>query len=257
MCCMNYSGLLIASKAEAQDQDEYEEDQAPKANDIDKRASHIYFKPFDEAKHSQDWHYQMQDGESIEAIAQGSEWVAAITDAGYIRVFSLDGVQKYILNETCQVVTMAGYENLMVIIYHAGLPLFESQQLKCKIIDTKSYKTIYDSRCPVSRGSELNWVGFSEEGMLITMDSNGLITGLNLRNCQWVPLLDLKLKFHENFRQIWIVGFMENELLAIQMLRNEEQPPLSMKSKNRKIPLQAPFLALENDDPDSKDQTLG
>lgn len=52
MCCMNYSGLLIASKAEVQDQDQYEEEQEHKGNEIDKRASHIYFKPFDEAKHS-------------------------------------------------------------------------------------------------------------------------------------------------------------------------------------------------------------
>jgi len=41
------------------------------------------------------------------------------------------------------------------------------------------------------------------------------------------------------------------------MLKNEEQPPLSMKSKNRKIALNAPFLNLENENPDSKDQTLG
>lgn len=50
---------------------------------------------------------------------------------------------------------------------------------------------------------------------------------------------------------------MENELLAIQMLRNEEQPPLSMKSKNKKIALTVPFLAMQDANPDAKDQTLG
>jgi len=61
----------------------------------------------------------------------------------------------------------------------------------------------------------LTWVGFSEEGMLTIMDSNGLVSGLNFRNWKWLPLIDLKIQFHDHFKQIWVVGFMENELLAI------------------------------------------
>ena len=88
---------------------------------------------------------------------------------------------------------MVGYENLIAIIYHSGIPLFDSQQLKCKIIDTKTYATLFDGQCPISHASELNWVGFSEEGMLITMDTNGVVNGLNFKNWKWLPLIDLKV----------------------------------------------------------------
>lgn len=57
MCCMNYSGLLLGSKAEIQDQDQYEEDQEIKENEVDKKASHLYFKPFNDSKTTSDWHY--------------------------------------------------------------------------------------------------------------------------------------------------------------------------------------------------------
>ena len=33
------------------------------------------------------------------------------------------------------VATMVGYENMLVVLYHAGLPIYEHQQIKYKIID--------------------------------------------------------------------------------------------------------------------------
>lgn len=50
---------------------------------------------------------------------------------------------------------------------------------------------------------------------------------------------------------------MDNGLLALQMLRNEDSPPLSMKSRYKAIPLCAPFLDLDQADIDSKEKTLG
>jgi hypothetical protein len=75
MAIMNYTGLVTASKRIQINEDEYEDDLAEnKDNEIDKKYSYIYFKPFDERKQSykNGWHFKMQDHESIEAIAQGS-----------------------------------------------------------------------------------------------------------------------------------------------------------------------------------------
>jgi chromosome transmission fidelity protein 4 len=117
----------------------------------------------------------MPEGEQIEAVALGNDWAAVCTDAKHVRVFSLEGQQKYILQQASQIVTMTGYENLLVIVYHSGVPLYDYQQMNCKIIDTNTFTTLYDSQCPVSVASDLTWVGFSEEGLLTTMDSNGII----------------------------------------------------------------------------------
>ena len=68
-------------------------------------------------------------------MASGTGWCAAYTDAGYIRIFSQDGVQKQVIQQSSLVVTMVGYENMLAIIYHNGLPVYEYQQLKVKIIN--------------------------------------------------------------------------------------------------------------------------
>jgi len=74
--------------------------------------------------------------------------------------------------------------------------------------------------------SYVSWVGFSEEGMLSTMDDNGVLSGFNYYTQQWVPVLDLKKRFTESFRNFWVVGILEHELLGIEMQSGLIQPPL-------------------------------
>ena len=90
---------------------------------IDSKASYVYFKPFNEFNQIADWHFKLNQGESIECLAQGSAWCAVYTDQSYVRIFSIEEVQKYVFIQSSQVVTMTGYENLLVIVYHSGLPI--------------------------------------------------------------------------------------------------------------------------------------
>ncbi len=87
---------------------------------IDKKASYLYFKSFNEQNQLGDWHYKMSPNESIECLAQGSGWCAVYTDFNYIRIFSQEGVQKQILMQGSRIVTMTGYENFLVVIYHVS-----------------------------------------------------------------------------------------------------------------------------------------
>jgi len=258
MAIMNYTGLVTASRLDQIDLDEYEDDLAvQKEDEVDKKYSYIYFKPFDERKSSNGWHFKMQDHESIEAIAQGSSWVACSTDAGYLRIFSTDGIQKYVMHYPSMVVSMTGYENLLAIFYHAGLPIMGHQQLKCRIIDTNTYKTVFDDFAPVSKHGDLIWVGFSDEGMLITLDNMGVISGFDFRNSQWIPLLDLKNKFPETYHRVWVVGFMENSLMYIELAKDQIQPHESLKSKYKRLELHVPMLEHDSEViTDKKEQNL-
>jgi len=78
---------------------------------------------------------------------------------------------------------MVGYENMLVVVYHAGLPIFEHQQLKYKVIDcglgqytsalgmtgNKQYSVLFEGQFPISKDNYIKWLGFSEEGMLATL----------------------------------------------------------------------------------------
>lgn len=143
---------------------------------------------------------------------------------------------------------MTGYENLLAVFYHGSLPVYDQQQIKCKIIDMNNYKTVYNDFIHISRRSQLTWVGFSDEGMLITMDDKAVISGLNFKEEQWIPIFDLKQKFPKSFDRIWIVGFMEHKLMYIELQGDQLQPHEQLKSKYKQIDLQIPLIFNEKDE---------
>ena len=128
MAAMNYSGMILASKAQESDLDKYEDDEDDMEIDGDdkknKKSSNIYFRPFSEWKTLKDWRFELKDGESVEGVAIGAGWCAAYTDFGYIRVFSSNGIQKYVFSVGSPLLTMVGYENILALVYHSGPPVY-------------------------------------------------------------------------------------------------------------------------------------
>jgi hypothetical protein len=149
MCSIGHSGMLLASKGtdtgmEDEEMDDFispEDDEDVEMAGADneekkrKRHAHIQFKAFNTYKNIKDWHFALKNGEQVECLALGSGWAAAATDYGYIRVFSSEGVQRTIICQGTPFVTMAGYENLLAVVYHAGPAVYGCQALKLKIFD--------------------------------------------------------------------------------------------------------------------------
>lgn len=96
-----------------------------------------------------------------------------------------------------------------------------------KVIDinNRNYQIVYDIELPITKFSNLIWIGFSEEGMLYTYDNEGVLRTLNPFNKQWVPVLDFKYILPDSYGQyLWIVGVSANEVLVIEMPKNYEAP---------------------------------
>ena len=75
-------------------------------------------------------------------------------------------------------VSMAAYEDLLVIVYHTGPPSWGTQVLDMKILRIEKTRAFHlgIASVPLVYESYLKWLGFSEEGMLFSHD-----TGENLR----------------------------------------------------------------------------
>lgn len=96
--------------------------------------------------------------------------------------------------------------------------------------------------------SNLSWVGFSEEGLLCTMNDNGVVSALNMKIEQWIPILDLKSIYTETYSNFnfWVAGLMENELFVLELPSHAEQPSIKRtKTIYKRIPLQFPLLDME------------
>ena len=120
----------------------------------------------------------------------------------------------------------------------------------------KSFSILADVECPVTRYSNLVWVGYSEEGQIFTYDNEGIVRMLNPVNNQWIPALDFNQVHLQNSNGLWIVGIYENEVLAIELPKNYQAPPPNLKSFVRRFKLKIPFLDQEKKDVDSKELTL-
>jgi len=60
-------------------------------------------------------------------------------------------------------------------------------------------------------------------------------------------LVDLKDNFPDNFKSIWIVGFMENFLMYIELLKDQIQPHETMRAKYKKLNFKIPFIEKEDE----------
>ena len=61
-----------------------------------------------------------------------------------------------------------------------GEPLGDSQKLGYQVLDVGGKRELSKGDLCLSPGSELTWLGTSEEGMVVSMDSAGLVSGLTL-----------------------------------------------------------------------------
>lgn len=81
-------------------------------------------------------------------------------------------------------VTITAYENLLVVAYHEGVPMWGSQCIAMNLyfIDSNpnQIKIVNSNHIPVRPTSTLTYLQFSEEGMLISRDSSGQIRAYSL-----------------------------------------------------------------------------
>lgn len=150
---------------------------------------------------------------------------------------------------------MCGYENLLVVVYHQGPSIFGCQALRMKVINmnNRSYKTMLDTEFPVSRDATVEWVSFSDEGLLVSFDEEGVMRAFNFINEQWSPIMDFKQRHADVYAQLWIVGVTEDEVLAIEMARDHLAPLLAQKNQIRRYKMKMPLLKQDNDNIDAKE----
>ncbi|KAI2496742.1 Minichromosome loss protein [Fragilaria crotonensis] len=165
---------------------------------------------------NKDWVVALPDGELAMGCATGEGWAACITNRRFLRTFSAGGNQGPVIWMNGDPVTIVGRSRFVAVFYHEAVPLPDgTQKLGYAIYDAISAEEIVTgSLSCISSRSSLSWVGFSKEGSLMIMDSDGMLSmlsvlvagmGANINGKQfswsWSPMLDTvglrnRLKIH-------------------------------------------------------------
>ena len=167
----------------------------------------------------------------MKVVALGSRWVATVTSLNFLRIFSKGGLQKFFLCLDGPVITAVGHENLLVVATHASSPLPSGDQ----VLGFEVFRVSRKTRClfgqlPISPGSHLTWLGFSEEGMLSSYDSEG-----NLRvftkeygGC-WIPMFSASRQRKSENENFWMVGLNNMQVFCVSCKSPETYPQVIPK----------------------------
>ncbi|CAG9335621.1 WDHD1 [Blepharisma stoltei] len=224
LATMGKSGALLGSKSA-----EEEVDDGFIAEDSTHQRPRLVFKSFLE---DHDWVIALPWRENPESLVVGNTWCAAVTSLIYLRIFSIEGIQTHIISLPLPIVSLASYENQFAMVYHSGPPVLGCQTLRCEIWQMNTLVTENEPETFVkeeisiglSPDESLQWFGYSESGLLCTVDSGCVVRGLWRRTGHWTPLCEV-LDFNR------IVGVSNNEIVGV----NRESELL--ETKPFKIPV--------------------
>lgn len=256
MASLSYEGAVFASDPEEIDEVDYL-GRSTGATTIGK-GSIIYYHAFPGQKQLEDiqdsFRFNLSDGEAAVAVAVGKGWVAVATSKDFLRVFSSAGLQIATRVLHGNVVCLAGYDEQLAVIYHAGMPIDDKFVMRLNLYEMKwkhgslSAKTVSDFYVPLSKGGKLDWVGFDVDlKLFVIVDSIGLVSALvQCPDWDWIPILDIAQARKAADHKFWPVMVRCNKLVYV-LLNGESMPAVYPQPVVSVKALRIPLLAQGRD----------
>eukprot|EP00547_Thalassionema_nitzschioides_P004411 CAMPEP_0194201468 /NCGR_PEP_ID=MMETSP0156-20130528/1724_1 /TAXON_ID=33649 /ORGANISM="Thalassionema nitzschioides, Strain L26-B" /LENGTH=1030 /DNA_ID=CAMNT_0038926659 /DNA_START=107 /DNA_END=3196 /DNA_ORIENTATION=- len=215
--------------------------------------SSLYFHRFETFGNlnNKDWVITLPDGELAVGCACGEGWSACITNRRFLRIFSSGGNQGPVVWLDGEPVTIVGRLNSIAVFYHDNLPLSDgTQKLAYKIYDGISIEEIASgSLSCISSRSSLSWAGFSKEGSLMVMDSDGMLSILGVAKTKndnsfswnWSPILDtvgLRKSVDDTF---WPITVQDGKLICVPLKGGNNFPDATRRPVTTALNLRMPL----------------
>ncbi|CAN6446726.1 unnamed protein product [Victoria cruziana] len=203
----------------------------------EKNTSTLMYRPFSSWANNSEWSMRFDMEEEVRNVALGVGWVAAVTSLNFLRIFTEGGLQKYVLSVDGPVVSTAGHKDVLVIVTHASECLPNGDQvLEFNVLDISKRSLITKGRLPLTPGSYLTWLGFSEEGLLSSYDSKGVMRVYMMQYaCSWVPCFSASKERKAEGEHYWVVGLSSTRVFCVICSLPDIHPQVTPK------PVLAPF----------------
>ncbi|CAO3588196.1 unnamed protein product [Absidia cylindrospora] len=218
---------------------------------VERTASMVHFRPLTSWSNQKEWTAYLPLGEDAEAVAINEASVIVTTSNGYVRLYTLSGVQTHIF---CiqDIVSIVGKSDLALIVCSTGPTINKQQQnLEFIIVNTNNNDIIQRGPLPLSNESELTWIGFSETSQPATYDSRGILRVLHRQRrpgqTAWIPLFDgvQSATSRERTETYWPVGLLHDRLMCI-ILRGQSTEPYFPVPLATEVPLRIPTAATDS-----------
>ena len=223
--------------------------------------STIVYRPLASWAPNSEWQIQLDAGEEALAIAVGHKFAAIATSKRYLRLMSHTGAQRALISVANPLVALAASGGMLAVVQHAGRaadPQDQSLLLALyDVRDTARPVRISVGPLPLSEGASLDWVGFSESGVLCTVDTAGIVRGcLRSYSFEWAPLLDCNSVKKAKNEHHWIVGLTDKELICVMCKGEDKYPATLPRPVTTPLTLAMPLACADATDPQVEKERL-
>ncbi|XP_024366191.1 protein ENHANCER OF LHP1 1 [Physcomitrium patens] len=193
--------------------------------------STMLYRPFNSWTSNSEWSMRFPLEEEVKAVAVGTGWIAAVTSQYFLRVYSEAGLQRFVTSLGGPVVSLVGNGDRLAVVTHASSPLpSRDQMLEFMLLNVRTQKRLLTGRLPLSPGSTLTWIGFSEAGSLSSYDSQGVLRVYSSEfNGCWIPVFSAAAERTKENETYWVVGLNTTQVYCIVCKAPESQPQVMPK----------------------------
>lgn len=193
-----------------------------------------------------EWSATMPDCEEIIGIATGDAFVAVATSADYIRLFTTMGTQREVISVPGLIVCTSALGNKLVVVYHTSETSNKYSIMVITILGlVMSNRTI---ELPMSNGSKLAWIGFSDVGSIISYESCGRVMSYNIKRNLWMPICDLNEHVIGASDSFFIVSVSERaQKIRATLCRGTSYPLTNPRPILREIDYLLPLCHMETE----------
>ncbi|XP_076237790.1 WD repeat and HMG-box DNA-binding protein 1 [Calliopsis andreniformis] len=198
---------------------------------------------------NKEWSSDLPEDEEGQCIAAGDNFVALSTSRKNLRIFTVGGTQREIIALPGPVVTMNGLKNALVVAYHNGIGASGDQCMSLLWIQIRGVTLYSRTLClPLSPSSELMWLGLSDLGSPIVMDTDDVIKVYNKKSSLWRVACDMNGQSKGKADHYFIIGISEKQSVARCVLcKGSHYPPTTPRPVITEVSLAPPLCEFKSE----------
>ncbi|KAG5484523.1 hypothetical protein LSCM1_07898 [Leishmania martiniquensis] len=222
----------------------------------------VFFHAFTPLGAQSEWRVALLPGETVRCMAAGIRYLAVAT-SHYLRIFSLSGLEMAVLSKCQRIVTMVGTSSRKLMSSFKAdfdplviTTLTGTGELQMEVIDVGARtsalppRTVPLTELPDGSTHQLQWLGWSEDGLLHVVDTAGVVRMFTEAwGGSWVPVYDPRTLVDQSYA-LWVYGISENALLAYRYSRDDPSYPAAAASglRTELVPLFLPLTRTMGED---------
>ncbi|KAK9692495.1 Minichromosome loss protein, Mcl1, middle region [Popillia japonica] len=193
-----------------------------------------------------EWSLKVEDGREILCIAASSKLVCFSTSNYLVHLCTVYGTQKAVISIPGPVVSMAAFEDVLLIAYHTSLPRKDDQCISMMLVRFEGLSVLNKNMpCPLQPESNLFWLGFSDVGTPASLDSNGMLYLFPLASNIWIPFCDTT-KQRKGISDGFFVTAVFESCQNVRGIRckGSNYPGFVPRPTLSELPLEPPFIEI-------------